>query len=88
VTKKQQQPTILLHITRLKDCKKMHKPTGLPPHHSETLITFSEINHSRAITETNRTKFAFSAIMTLGVTQKRGIFVANSAKTALANYLL
>ena len=66
----------------------MHKPTGLPPHHSETLITFSEINHSRAITETNRTKFALSAIMTLDVTQKSGIFAIISAKTAMAHYLL
>ena len=49
---------------------------------------FSEINHSAPISETDRTKITLSANMTLGVTQKRGIFATISAKTALANYLL
>lgn len=49
---------------------------------------FSENNHSVPIGETSATKISFSAIMTPSVTQKRGIFAAISAKTALASYLL
>ena len=51
-------------------------------------LTLSENNHSVPIGETSATKFSFSAIMTPFVTQKRGIFAAIYAKTALANYLL
>ena len=51
-------------------------------------LTLSENNHSVPIGETSATKFSFSAIMTPFVTQKRGIFAAIYAKTALASYLL
>jgi hypothetical protein len=51
-------------------------------------VTEYEITHSVPISETESRKIAFSANMTPCVTQKRGIFVTNSAKTALASYLL
>jgi hypothetical protein len=51
-------------------------------------ITFSKINQSAPISEMRERKKSNSAIMTPIVTQKRGIFVTDYAKTALANYLL
>ena len=51
-------------------------------------VTFSEINHSAPITETNRTKIIFSAILTPFVIQKTCYLQIISAKTSLASYLL
>ncbi len=51
-------------------------------------VTFSKINQSEPISEMRERKKSNSAIMTPNVTQKRGIFVTDYAKTALANYLL
>jgi hypothetical protein len=54
----------------------------------QTISKSAKIAIRQQIGETSATKFSFSAIMTPFVTQKRGIFAAISAKTALANYLL
>jgi hypothetical protein len=51
-------------------------------------IIFSKINQSAPISEMRERKKSNSAIMTPIVTQKRGIFVTDYAKTALASYLL
>jgi hypothetical protein len=72
-----QQTTIRLKISQQME----HTRQQLP-------VTFSKINQSAPISEMRERKKSNSAIMTPIVTQKRGIFVTDYAKTALANYLL
>ncbi len=49
---------------------------------------FSEINHSAPISETNTTKFTFSAILTPICHTNMPLFIKLYAKTSLARYLL
>lgn len=70
--------------TVAKEPKYSHKPTGrrnVPLHSAKLTIL-------RQLAKRVRQKKSKSANMAPDVTQKRSIFATNSAKTALANYLL